>query len=357
MIYEKIELFNIRSVESECGAQGVRLCRLPEDVRNRLNFRARFQGISANCGEIRFVTDAPSFVIRLMARKLSTWPQPMNPQMRVMCGNIEHSRVELPFNQMISIPFDAWSGLAVHPSALRPDPDFGFDPRVWRFVLPGCEIIFGGIELCGYSIRPPEQKEKPKYRLLCHGSSITNSYIEGWPSLMGHYLGIDVLNLGLAGACQAEHEIADYIAALDEYDAMVLELGINIMGMDPSEFERRVRYFMEQITGRHPLLPIALITVFPCDGDPLYWTEERRLQNAEKPDPFALFRSIIRKVGAEYLAAGCPILPVEGPEIDVPSKCWSVDLVHPRFVGNSFIAYKLGDRLRNAWPFLQEAGR
>lgn len=349
MIYQNMELFNLRAVEDDPA--GVRLCRLPAAVRNQLNPRARMQGLNANCGEIRFVTDAPFFTVRLMARKLNTWPQPINPQMRVMCGNLEYSRVELPFDRMTAVPFDAFVPAGVRPEVLRPDPEFGFASNVWRLVLPGPEIVFGGIETFGFELRPPTREETPKYRILCHGSSITDSYIEGWPPLLGHYLGVDVLNLGLAGACQVEDKLADYLATLDEYDALILELGINIIGTECSEFARRVDYFLAKLAkaGR----PVALITVFPSFDDFACQTDEKRQQNTEKPDYYGLYRQIIRDAADQYRNRGFDITVVEGPEIDVPSKCWSYDLLHPRYLGNSFMAYKLGDILRQKWSFLR----
>lgn len=345
MIYQNLELFNIRGVEEVPGVPGPRLCRVPALVRNKLNPRARMQGMDGNCGEIRFVTDAPMFLVHLMARRTSTWPQPINPMLRVMVGNLEHSMVELPLDVMTTIPLDALPLLQARPEVLRPEPQYGFAQNVWRFVLPGAEIIFGGVETHGYAIRPPTAEEKPSFRCLCHGSSITNSYTEGWPALMGNFLGIDVLNLGQAGSNQLEPAMCDFVAGLDEYDGIVLEPGINICGnVSTQEFSQRLDYLLKAVVDNHPKCKIALITIFPYISDP-----NLNIKPANELPPVEEFRQIIRNAAKDYSCRGYDVTLVEGPKLETPSRCWSVDMVHPRHMGNALIAYRLAEILQKAW--------
>ena len=48
---------------------------------------------------------------------------------------------------------------------------------------------------------------------------------------------------------------------------MVLEMGINILGMDPAEYEKRVRYALKRIAGDSPEKPVIAIDVFFCEDD------------------------------------------------------------------------------------------
>ena len=59
MIFENVELHNIEEVRETDGCDGVRLQRVPEDVRTCLNEGARNAMLSPACAEIRFVSDSP----------------------------------------------------------------------------------------------------------------------------------------------------------------------------------------------------------------------------------------------------------------------------------------------------------
>lgn len=350
MIYKNMELFNIRAVEKDASFMGERLVRIPEKVRMRINSRGRLHGAQATCGEVRFVTDAPHFTIRLMARTLSTWTERVTPQMRIMRGSLEYDRVELPLDKMVSFSFDTDFIELVRPEVLRPNPDYGFATNVWRFVLPAYEIIFGSIETHGYEIRPPSETETPSVKCLCYGSSITNSYLDGWPSLMGHYLGIDVMNLGLAGGCCIESEFADYISGMsEEYDSIILELGINVVNeISTDEFAIRTEYMLDKITRINPEINIIMINIFPYAGDQSLWTE-KRIKEHGNSGSVKEFRNIIRNKGNKFRNKNFNISVIEGDDINIPSTCWSYDMLHPRYLGNSVIAFKLAEIIKKEW--------
>ena len=44
-------------------------------------------------------------------------------------------------------------------------------------------------------------------------------------------------------------------------------MGINILGMDPAEYEKRVRYALKRIAGDNPEKPVIAIDVFFCEDD------------------------------------------------------------------------------------------
>lgn len=209
-----------------------------------------------------------------------------------------------------------------------------------------------GIETHGYEIHPPRRKEKPAHCCLCYGSSITNSWLDGWPALLGHFLGMDVMNLGLSGGCCLEPELADYLAepGVGEYDCAILELGINVIGkMCPEEFAARTDLFLRRITRAKPDVKIAMITIFPFNDDRSLWMKERLETEGHGDDPVKQFRTIIRETAEEYRKKGFSVSTVEGSEINRPELCWSWDLLHPRYLGNPVIAFWLSEILKKEW--------
>ena len=58
MIYENVELHNVAEVRSIQGRSGVRLQRVPEDVRLALNEGAQMRLLQPDNAEVRFVADS-----------------------------------------------------------------------------------------------------------------------------------------------------------------------------------------------------------------------------------------------------------------------------------------------------------
>ena len=59
MIYENVELHNIEDLVSVDGFSGLRMQRIPESVRRKLNPVAQYRMCLPVCAEIRFVSDHP----------------------------------------------------------------------------------------------------------------------------------------------------------------------------------------------------------------------------------------------------------------------------------------------------------
>lgn len=68
---------------------------------------------------------------------------------------------------------------------------------------------------------------------------------------------------------------------------MVLEMGINNLGIDLEDYEKRVRYALKRIAGDNPEKPVIAIDVFYCDDD---------LRNGGHAE---CFRAILRRVVSE----------------------------------------------------------
>ena len=71
MIYKNVELHNIEEVRSIEGHDGVRLQRVPENVRLALNEGAQFRMLQPDSAEIRFVADSPVCRITLSSESPS----------------------------------------------------------------------------------------------------------------------------------------------------------------------------------------------------------------------------------------------------------------------------------------------
>lgn len=164
MEWENINNFNLGDLEEIPGLGKKGLVRVPAEVRNKLNERARFVGMDSVGIELQFVTDAPNIDIYLSAQKSEFNVRGI---VRVYKGNFLQQKLEIePGN--------------VHFFRLNTPPNFkdandkmlnnkGFSPNVWRIVCDRTTVIFkraahyvlanlsqnGYIPLCDY--RQPKE--------------------------------------------------------------------------------------------------------------------------------------------------------------------------------------------------------
>lgn len=339
MTENNIEFFNVTELEEIKAFSGVILSRLPANLRHKLNPRARFIGRNSTCAEIRFVSDAPYISLRLATT--TNEQVPVIPEVKVMRGTFEHSRHQLHLNTVTTIHLTPPDFSHIQPNVLNTR---GFSPEVWRIVCSSPSVIFCGLDTFGHAVRPPHKEEVPAFTCLCYGSSITNSNIDGWPMVMGQKLGINVLNLGLAGACHVEPEMAEHIASIQDWNGLLLEMGINILGMNPDEFARRVDYMLKTVTTAHPAKPIAMITIFPSSCRDYFQLKKDGGQEDKK------FNEILRATFAEYHAKGANIHLIEGSEIVDDPSCLSTDLLHPRCFGHAVMGLNMAQKLSSIFP-------
>lgn len=263
MILDNLEFHNVDELEKKDELNGVFLQRFPSELRNNLgigeNVRGRyFAQISQGC-EIRFVSAAP--FVRL---SLSAWET--EGQVSIYLGDFFHSTHKIAQGSITTIHLEYPQRLkAVNKEIYQ---NSRFSPLVWRvcFDKEAC-YSFNGIESFGYEIRKPYESEKPKYKWLAYGSSLTtgsriirykNSYIERSARL----LGFDVFNKGITGTCFLEPSIADYLSQIKDWDIASLELGINmILGFNVAEFTRRVENILVKFARANK--PVFVIGVLP----------------------------------------------------------------------------------------------
>ena len=330
MIWANLEFHNVAELADAPGGLGKLLFRYPASVRYAINPRGKFvSGESTGC-EIRFVTDAPNLRVYLSAVKTEAGG---DLAFRVFRGDFEVNGLNLA-----AIAPGVVNTLCLTPPERFADVTSGtlrcgrFAPEVWRIVFArGASAVFCGLESFGAPVRPPRPEEKPNLRYLAYGSSITHSNLDGYPLVAARRLGADVCNLGLSGACHAEPEMADYLAGRDDWDILTLEIGINILGMDSAEYEKRVDYLLSAIRGRHSSKPIAVITVFPCHAS----------FQTTPSENFHAFNAILRRLAEKYNAA-----LIEGAELLDDPTCLSTDLVHPGVFGHAVMGLNLAEKLR-----------
>ncbi len=325
------------------GIDGVLLTRVPAEIGNTLNERARHVVADSVATEMRFVTDAPNVRIYLSALK----PEFGNDflEVKVLYGNFESQILLVNPGEVRSAMLNPPAALTrVKDEFLRKDGKTGFAPNVWRLVPNRGGAIYCGIDTFGHEIRPPKPEEKPALTCLCYGSSITNSTFEGYPTVLGKRLGIDIINIGLSGACACETNLADWMASRDDWDLATLELGINMIGgYTPEEFQKRVDYLLDSFVTKNPKKPIFLITIYPSVSRAVFQ------KSPEGEDREAAFCKILRELYQKYAGQGNLHL-IEGDEILDDLNGLSADFLHPRVYGHAVMGFNLAEKIR---PYLK----
>jgi len=340
VIYENVELHNIEDLVSVEGFSGLRMQRIPESVRLKLNPDAQGRMCHPACAEIRFVSDHPVSIELSCPEGLGT--------VDVFYGPFQ-SMERYEIKQDISV---------IHVS--MPDQmnmydqaklsDLSFSPDVCRLLMGGDAMFLHGIS--GNHCRPPNRDELPRLRYLAYGTSITENGHATAPHLtyveqVGIRLGADVINLGSGGSAFCEPEIADYIAARKDWDFATLALSVNMLKFPVSFFYERASYMINTICHSNPRRPVVCITILPYSrefGDTFIGLEDQG-----SPDDY---REALRKA-----VHHCPcknVYLLEGSDILKDIGGLSPDLLHPGDQGMIFMGENLARMIKPLIePFLQ----
>lgn len=214
--------------------------------------------------------------------------------------------------------------------------DFPYAADVVRVVLEAGHYRF--FDIIG-DIEPPKPEQLPRRRYIAYGSSITHGSLglyTAWyyPTRVGEYFRAETRNLGLAGSCFLEPEVANALASLD-FDIATLELGINVLGMAEEEFDRRVRNLIATVAGAHPQAEIFCISPFYSHAD---W------KGGHAP---TAFRRIIARAVADYDSPH--VHEINGLTCLGSADGLSCDLVHPSPIGTDRITSAL---IRQMQPYI-----
>lgn len=266
MIYKNIEIHNAAElIENTDGSVSFR--RVPECVQNSMEINKD----ACECAtgtELRFVIKSDFAVIKLRTRKGGFGT------VNVFRGDILSSWDEF---QKVITPNETEIVIKKHqtPKTLEKMSEqlkTAWSPDVVRVVFN-----HGYYEITDVTgdVEPPKKSQIPAKTLMAYGSSIThgsNSVISymSWLSILSRKLGVDNINLGMAGSCAIEPEVINYIASEGEkgkWDFAVLELGINVLSWNGEKINERVGNAITQVAGRNRDKMIFVVSPFYCSDD------------------------------------------------------------------------------------------
>jgi lysophospholipase L1-like esterase len=331
--HENIEFHNIAELDLLSGYNGPLVRRIPKGIAQALENGAL---VAEDCAlsEVRFVVEHG----RRLAFSLTPLGQSdlfvyrgdfLQNHVRLSAGEVYRHILDFEKDCFAQMRAEAFTGNV-------------FARNVWRVVLDG-PVLFHGLDLMGCTIRTPLADEKPRVRWLAYGSSITQGFTpvtrqQCYVAQTARHLGVDVINLGLAGACFCEPSFADYLAERGDWDFITCELGVNMRNaFAPEEFDLRVRHLTSALTTRQPGKPVVLITPFTSDVD---FMKEPGLAASNT----SAFRESLRRIAKEF--ANRNVHVIEGTELLTSFADLNCDLVHPSTTGHTLIAANLEAYLR-----------
>jgi lysophospholipase L1-like esterase len=217
---------------------------------------------------------------------------------------------------------------------------YEWDPEVVRIIFDRGK--FKIYDIIG-DVVPPSPEQCPKKTLLAYGSSITHGSnsidaSHSWVSVLSHNLKVDARNLGMAGSCMLEPEMAEYIASEGEkgrWDLATLELGINVLSWNDEKITDRVTNLLRQIAGRNQDKPIFVISPFyHCRDD---FDKEKHVCSER-------WRKRVGEIVAELNYPN--VTYINGIDVLGDMSYMSADEIHPNIYGVQRIADVLTDKIR-----------
>jgi lysophospholipase L1-like esterase len=209
-------------------------------------------------------------------------------------------------------------------------------PEAMRPTLLGLRAVEGSL-----APAPPEP------RWLCYGDSIVEGWNASgpafaWPAQLGRRLGLDVVNLGYAGAARGEIASAEQIALLPAA-VITVAYGTNCWTRTPhgaALFAEGLRAFLAIVREGHPATPITAVSpILRVDAE----GTSNRL-GATLADLRAAFEQVVR----QRIAAGdtrLALVPGRAlvPEQELPDGIHPDDRGHARIA--QAVAVAIGARL------------
>lgn len=336
MIFQNIELHNVSELTQSPDGPGFIMHRAPDAVAQALTEQGRRMNIGGTGVELRFEINSEA------GADITLCLRGDEPNARVI--PVYYGSMSAGWQECLKTVFNTPTRIHVAPPAKMPllerihrDNHFPFDPRVVRLILPVSSYALIGVE---GDVCPPRPEHLPARRLLAYGSSITHGSLSLLP--VGCYafrtaeaLGMDLLNMGFAGSARMEKEMADFIAARQDWDIATLEMGINSLDMSEALFEERVRYFINAVASAHPHKPVFCIDIFYFSGD---------MDGSAKADAFrAIVKNAVRECGLANVryVRGLDLSPLNSAGL-------SGDFVHPTLRAHELIADGLARAIKSA---------
>jgi lysophospholipase L1-like esterase len=342
MIYENVELHNVAEVREMPDVGGVRLQRVPEELRLQLNEGAQMRMLSPACAEIRFVSEEGRARVTLSCLEDQT-------SLVIFYGPFQVGGIQHLTGHEKTLVLTVPERLRQIDRAALPNTPWA--PDVVRVMMAGGAVALHGVE--GQGIRPPSPEELPRLRYLAYGTSITHGGAASGPHLSyagqtARRLGADLINLGVGGSAYCEPELAEYIGSRSDWDMATLALSVNMIGAGFSldAFQERVSYMVNRVAGSDTERPVAAITIYPHFRD-----LDQGLCNPADKGTTEQYRQALRDAVAQ-----CPhpnVTLIEGSEIMDDISGLTPDLIHPADNGMIRMGENLARRLE---PLLKRGG-
>ncbi|AWT60006.1 MAG: hypothetical protein DF168_01205 [Candidatus Moanabacter tarae] len=334
MIYEVVELHNVAETVPTNG--GMRLQRVPENVRLELNEAAQIRVLQPDNCEIRFVCDDEPCYITLSSEgetNVTVFFGTFDGRERYTIGNAPTTIRLLPPNRLKELDLEF--------SKNQP-----FAPNVCRLICGGrCRdpLVLHAIE--GKGIRPPRPDELPSIKYLAYGTSITHGHDCEGPHLnyvaqTAWHLGADLVNLGVAGACHCDPAFADYIAERKDWNIGTLALSVNMHGFPLDLFRERVSFMVQKVAKANKERTVACITLYPYFRD-----FDISDPNAIYGGPPAQYRQALRDAVNECSLPNLHL--IEGPKLLTNIGGLTCDLIHPSDNGMIEMGRNLSSELKS----------
>lgn len=330
MIFKNTEIHNCRELSYNNESGCFKMSRIPLELNDKIEGNA-FQNSGV---ELRLVPIDDEVRIILKNCK-DTAVRPI-----IYYGSIQSGWEEL-YKCVYSTPTEIVIKKAPNPEFLEKvtkENNFPFSPQVVRVILSNgvCEIK----DVIG-KCRPPKPEELPKKTYLAYGSSITHGSLamvqpNTYAARIGEAFEADVVNLGFAGNARLEPEMAEYIASECKFDFATLEMGVNILDIECSDFEQRVRNFVPVIAKAHSDKPIFCTDVFYMHQD---------FNSGDGTCKAKEFRKIVKRVLEELSLPN--VTYICGTDLLSGSHGLSQDEVHPNARGVEEIASGFIGRMKS----------
>lgn len=338
VVHDNVAFHGVAELRRVEDHPGLRLQRVPEAVRLKLNAKAARRMLAPDGAEIRFVSAADVVEVTLSSAEsqievIAFWGGFQGLQ-RCRVGP-EPATLRFEYPQRVR--------------QLRPDAARGhaFPRHVWRLGIRGTDkhAIAHFHAIRGEGLRPPRADELPERTCLAYGSSITDGFgATAWHlafvAQMARRLKADAINLGSAGSAWCEPELADYMAARTDWDFATLCLALNMIGgaFSVDEFHERARYMVHAMAAADERRPVLCITPVPYFGDLCADVEGPHGRGLSEP-----YRDALRRIVSD-----CPhpnVHMVEGSDLLRDIDGYSIDLAHPGDAGMVQIGQMLAARL------------
>lgn len=329
MIYKNFELYNVADLVPV--ERGLLMARVPENVRMAMSEQGRRMATAA-CGcEIRFVINSGKARLTLRTRDAGT----------STTGILYYGGVQAGWTTLYQKITDTDTVLEIAPpddpvklKMISDAAGYSYSTEVIRILFDSPQIVI--VDLEG-DVRPPCDDETPAKRFMMYGSSITHGSLACAPNntylhQIARRLGYDMYSMGFAGSCCIEPEMCEYLSEQNNainprrWDFAVMELGINILGITPEDFEGRVMNLLTKLTEKNPGKKLFVIDIYFHSAD---------MTNPYKTD---LFRDIVRRSAAKFPSAR----HIPGKSLLTSARGLSADFVHPNIDGVDEIARNLG---------------